>query len=248
MKKIYFIGFFLIFLGTLIFLSSFSGITGNVVGYTSIDFNLIGFFIVLSGLIIVVISKKSLDDVVIVYRLGDRQNGDDDSNSFMTDPHLHLSRNGRVSLSEFRREIESLREIPGGEELIDLVRDTYVPQLKKIANQGNEEKAEVAKMFLHALDIPYQESSESKGKLPKREVEELKSAFKSYNGTMTRRQLEVIRKHGLTFYPSESGQHPRIGYENGEQVVIAGTPGDWRTGRNISSELIRMINRYRENN
>ncbi len=236
-------------LAVLTFLFSMPSITGLVIFDSEFNgtINILGLIFLIIGLILFGHSQAhgaTLEKRVSVYRESHKKGGDEDSHYFMTDPELSFGLSGVVSLYEFRKEIDSYRAMgKEGEDLINVIRQEYEPPLLEIVASHDEDKSSIAEDFLKVLS-PEEESlgeRSSYKKLSREERREIQLAFRNWEGSLDKKQREVVNKYGLT--GEVSGRHMKIrqkGYDD-NPVTASLTPGDYRAGRNLSGHIIKML-------
>jgi len=158
-------GYFLVFAG-LLFLAFPYSLTGAVIGTAYKGTGITAGLIFIIGGISLIISN--LDDRITVYSkngVGGREQ------HLMKDPTLTFGKY-ELTLEEFQNGVKGLEN---DRDLIDVLRETYVPQLQEIADGP---KRELAKRFLGVLgmvnDSPYQLSKERK--------REIRAAFRQLRG------------------------------------------------------------------
>ena len=238
-------------LGACVMLSSFQGITGFLT-YTGISGQIrgiLGIVFLLIGIFVLITSRKEVEEgelerSIDVYKLGNNQN---DASYVLLDPEMFFGKEGRVNLGRFRREIEHLRR-EGGEELVKIVYNRYGKALQRIAESNNERKSEVAEAFLRVLDHHYHRPRHREEQenlhLSKDEREEIKNAFRQYDGRLTQQQRDVMGKYNLEY--EVGGKENKIRYkDSGYSIPISKTPSDFRTGLNTVKYIIELIEQGR---
>ncbi|MFH1500615.1 MAG: hypothetical protein ABIE22_01580 [archaeon] len=81
----------------------------------------------------------------------------------------------------------------------------------------------------------------------KEEVREIHNAFnQGIRIFPNRRQKAVLKKNGLDYRhkPNSHGEIYVLENEN-LKITTAVTPGDWRTGRNTATKIIKLLRHYR---
>jgi hypothetical protein len=128
------IGAFFILVGLLLILNSSLPLTGFIIseriGKTT--FNLIGLVFIIFG-IILFNYRLSLEVRVYDTANGKSKRSEHGRNFKMTDPEFYFGEKGLegISLSEFRIEIKRLKESSDSSGLIQIVRESYGPQLEQ---------------------------------------------------------------------------------------------------------------------
>ncbi len=236
-------------------INSLSSITGLVI-YENISpklGSLLGIiFLALGILVLIAVREKEsiLETRLAVYN--SRKGRTKDENYMMTDPELYFENSGAISLGRFKREINALREGQSGEELVKLVKDEYEPFLEKIAESEDRERSMIAIEFLKVIDPKYQtiitehHPREEDYSLTREQREEIKNAFRSYDGRVTTEQKAILRKYNLIFDNTGGGEakirYPGIGYT----VTVSKTPSDLRAGLNLVVNIKELIEKGRK--
>lgn len=233
------LGIGLIFIGLFIILTN-SFITGAVIGFQPQNYlGLFGIIIFISGILLLIVSRVgSLEEEVKevnVYELG---KGDIDEKYFMTDPYAFFSYQD-INLREFRELYEVIKRDP---ELLEKAKEIYGKGLLSIA-RGKVDNSEIAKKFLEIIYERKIPKTEFIPALTKDQKEEIKHAFepgwkKDFNGV----QRDIIGKYGFSYGKTKGGHLEVYSSRDKElKTITSSTPSDWRTGRNFSSVLIKLI-------
>lgn len=242
------LGISLIFAGLFI---SFSNrlITGYAISSQVQDyflyFNFFGIFIFISG-VLFVLSSKQEGELEKKVRVFDRSHGKGNmppgQRLAITDPELYFSRTGFVSLEEFRRGYESVRN---DYELLNMVEKYYKPQLIKIIkNSQDEEVKRIAREFWKVFHENISVNDETVG-LSDDEKNRILNAFKGgWKNNPNSKQKEILRDYRLDY--EHGTKHGRIYSPDRKHIVTtSSTTADRNTGRIIGKEIIRMIEDYR---
>ncbi|MDO8508085.1 MAG: hypothetical protein Q7S27_00205 [Nanoarchaeota archaeon] len=247
------IGVFYIILGFLILLNSFGTITGLVI-VDNIEpqiISVLGIIVISLGFLITIAIREKEGNLEknISLNLYKANKGDENESYMMTDPEFYFESTGAISLGRFKREIHHLKESSTGDELIKIVRESYEPSLIKLAESPDREKSEIAIKFLKVLDPSYKsidKKLESGYTIKRDEREEIKSAFRSYDGRLTQEQRLVLKKFNLEI--ENGAKHFRIFYSgtNYNSTLQHGKPSDFRTGLNFTTQLVNLIEKGRK--
>ena len=134
---------------------------------------------------------------------------------------------------------------------MQIIYDAYSHKLKAVAESGNEERAEIAEEFLQVLEPNYHRPIHihiiEDYSLTKDEREEIKSAFREYNGRFNAQQKDALRKYKLYTSPGKGG-HAKITYEgtNYNIFISSHRPSDYRTGIHAAHNIIDLIEKGRK--
>ena len=232
------LGIGLIFIGLFIILTN-SFITGAVIGFQPQNYlGLFGIIIFISGILLIVVSKVgSLEEEVKEVKVYDSGKGDN-KRYFMKDPYAFFSYQD-ISLEEFGKLYELIKRDP---ELLKKARKIYGKKLLSIVEEKGDD-SKIAKKFLEIIyegEIPKTESTTS---LTREEKEDIKNAFNAgwrtdFNGV----QKHIIGKHKFGYRKTKGGHLEVYSLKNNNlKYVTSSTPSDWRTGKNFSSSLIKLI-------
>src|SRR3989344_4721798 len=243
------ISIFFIILGFIILLNSFQTITGFSV-YESADFKLsisLSVIFLALGLLIAAVAREKeshLEKSIEMSVYNAKSGRTEDENYMMTDPELYFEQSGAISLGRFKRELNLLNQGETGKDLVNMIRSEYEPPLKEMAESEDSEKSRIATAFLKVLDPVYNQQEREKPKdysLKKEEREEVKDAFRSFDGTLDRNQRSILRKYNLIY--EEGTKHRHIIYAGtGYKTPIQRHPGvDSRTGLNKAIQIIELI-------
>lgn len=223
MKRV--VGILLFVKGTILLISAQTGITGNIISET------IGSFSSILGLIMIVggLFMFGLEKSLQVYSTGNKNTSPEQA-YHITDPELLLSDTGRLSLEEFRQQVNKIKN---DSELIQLVEDSYIDSLKKIKMQGGE-KAKIAKYFLEEIGI-------------KEEKQEIKELFKEWRHELNNEQKKYLEKNYNVDYKTE-GKHIKL-YSpiTGKSTSLVRTPSDFRSFQNGVQKLITFLEEIKKN-
>lgn len=235
-KGLFIMGLIFFFVGVVFTLIYIFNITGYIVS-DHLDFKNVPSYILfffLAGVITISLGNRQQRESALEYnvRVYDSSNGksrEHDRFYVMEDEH------GRVSLGELKREISRIGSDP---ELMQILREEHSPGLIKIV-QSHSNGYEVARAFLDVLGIHINEGNE-RYQLSKEEVNEIKVAFKDWNGYPDSRQKKILNKYDLLY--EKGTNHGYIKRKNGKgKVTMSNTPSDWRTGMNTTAEIIAFI-------
>ncbi len=263
-KLLHILGIFYLIIGFIILLSSFQTITGFAIiqdvqpKITSI----LGIILISLGLLISTAVKEKegeLEKKVKLSVYSGKTGQTNEENYRMTDPSLYFEQSGAVSLGRFKRDIQHLRESQDGKELIKIVREEYEPKLKELAESTDKEKANIAVEFLKVLDSNYQppkrESSHEEKSSPEKdyslaheEREEIKVAFRQYNGRINKQQREILRKYDLKYDPTGKGDDAKIRHHGTDSFITISRhpPSDYRAGIYAAHDIIGLIERLKK--
>ncbi len=227
MSKDKFFGYVLTAIG-LLFISFPHSLTGAVIGATI--FNgikiIFGLVFIVGGIALIV---SGLEDITIY----SKKNGKN-REAHLIDPKLTLG-NLDMTLDEFRNGVE---EIIDDSELMDIVRETYVPQLEEMKNSS---KKELADKFLEVLE----RVKKDEYKLPKDEKREIRDTFTQLRGNLTPQQKGVFHRYGISM--EVGAKHNKLRLGDGILTLSKGTHENPRTGQNFSHELTKFIEKYYKN-
>ncbi len=247
------LGLLYLVLGVGVLLNSFSGITGFVI-YEDVDLKwggLLSVVFVVIGILVLFTtrtSEKSELERAVVYEFNEKEK--DKNRSYrLIDRALHLSKNGQISLGEFKREISSLRREEGGEELVKIVQQEYGPALHKIAESTDKKKARIAGAFLEVLEKGYRYEEEREDyRLTQEEKRKIRNAFKERTDRLSTAQRDILRKYELAYMPSASGGHQKISYKDtGYNIGFSSSPSDRRfAGLRMANDIIHLIEKCRK--
>lgn len=243
--------------GLFLILNSSLSLTGFVIFESRgrAIFNFLGAVFIVLG-IILFNYKPSLEVVVYDATHGKSKREARGHNYRITDPNFYFGQKGTegISLSDFRKEVEDLRRSPDGQELIGIVRETYGPQLEKAIKSGEPEKARVAREFLAVLyNREYARNlGRERRELSKQEAEEIRNAFKDWEGRPNVKQARILRAYGFVYEPGKSHPHIRSSEYHDLFVSVSSTPSDIHAGDNAAKDVINLIERayerkFREN-
>ncbi len=243
--RLRFVGLMLAILGIFLVLVTVPRFTGFVVlGDSSlrVSVQVIGLILFIGGIFLMISQKEDLESQVDVYddRVRKGLKGKERTHYFLVDSERSVSNEGRVSLGEFERQIASYRKDKEGSEYVEVIRSTYALGLHKIVARGGE-KAEIARAFLNVLEGS-EEKQEEDTSISFDEKREIKNAFRGWNGTPNREQLEVCRKYGINYeHGSNSGKF-RLGHYS---RPVSLTPSH-EASSGITRDLANMIRESRE--
>lgn len=229
----------------LIFIGQVS-ITGFViVGDLNFEWRFVlGLVLVVGGFLIFMSSREKvsvLEGVVDVYDATNGKNPSAERDYHLLDPYLSFGR-ADITLRDFKQGIVAIRE---DEELFSIVKGEYGPPLIKLREAGGE-KGRIATQFLNVLGYTEEDSINSRDLVSPEERKEIKDTFKEWDGSLSRRQREMLDKYNIGYEKSRAGSHWHLTY--GEKMVTASSSSsDWKAGRNVASDLLRMIEHRRKN-
>lgn len=150
----------------------------------------------------------------------------------------------RITLGEMRKQINEFRREKGGDEYVRIMREEYSPILHDIIDNSNEAQRKVAWGFLEVLGEKRQNEERNFG-LTRDQEREIKETFRDYNGTLSSRQRDILGKYGFNI-EGRKDNHKGFRYRNsGFSVIASSSPSDWRTGRNLASDIIKVIEKAR---
>lgn len=209
-----------------------------------------GLWLIIASLVLFTVAtaerKKSSGLEIRVYDSSNGKDKNPDRAFVLEDTALEFG-GGPVKLGEFKKEIARYHQEKGGEELVGIIRDTYAPGLREIAQSSDTQKAKIAREFLAVLGETYKEP-EHNYRLTKDEREEIKYTFRGFSGgKLNSDQINLLREYNFTYHPEHSGRHPYI--EHAETKVkepLPWSPSDWRSGKNFISGIIKKIEESRE--
>lgn len=232
------IGF--IFIGLFIILTN-SFITGAVIGFQPQNYlGLFGIIIFISGILLITISKiGSLEEEVKEVNVYDSGKGDDNKRYFMSDPYAFFSYED-INLGEFRELYGIIKKDP---ELLEKAIEIYGKSLLSIVEE-KKDNSDIAKKFLKIIYEGKIPKTESKVVLlSKEEKEEIKNAFNAgWNTDFNGVQRNIIRRYEFDYRKTKGGHLDVYSLKNnGLRYTTSSTPSDWRTGKNFSNSLIKLI-------
>ncbi len=238
-----FIGIAYLLLGFIVILQSFRGLTGFVI-FEDVPQQigwLAGVASIVVGIIVIAVSRGA----VIVYDAKRARNKEHDY--MLRDKHL-LFGGEDLSLKEFKKEIHKLRESNDGEEMVNIVKTEYRPDLEQIVKDGGK-NGEIAEEFLKVLVPSYkrrEEEQEDNFRVSKEEKEEIKHAFRQFDGKLSTEQKNVLRKYNLTYDDSGRGPSAKIYYSGTEYWMTVGRTPSKPSGDYITHYLIGIIEQGRK--
>lgn len=234
-------GLLLLAAGILLILYGISGVTGFVIfeastAIRSVSFYL-GLFLLAAGILLSAAQEGELEKTVKVY---------DSSKGKSKDVERYYVieyANGRkTTLGELRREVESLRAEKEGPQLVGILQDELVAPLEQVIDE-EPNKAEIVRSFLGVLGINEPAPTYS---LTKDEKLEIRTAFKDWSGTPTKRQMEVAEKYGLEYEPDHPNYKRFVYVGTSAFVTVSSTPSAQNAGKNVAKDLIHLTERGRE--
>jgi hypothetical protein len=241
------IGTFFIFGGLFV---SFTGrlITGYAISsefqnYFSF-FNYLGIIIFLLGIFILFSSKReTLEKKVDVFSKAPKKTIalPKEANYHITDPELYFSNTGFVSLEEFQRGIDKIRN---DSELMLIIKGAYTPELRRILRDpSNIDKQGIAREFwktLYGEEISVSEPGEI---LDEDEKRQIKNAFKSgWKNAPNSHQREVLSHYNLGYRQTRSNHGEIYSVHNPHfNTFTSLTPGDSNAGIKIAGNVIHLI-------
>ena len=239
------VGFVLIIIGVFLILASTPRVTGFAVfddTFFRSGFQLVGLVFLIGGALLLTFGKKSLESQVEVYDdgIGRSLPHREEQHYFMNDSEGAISSSGRVSLGEFKKQIDHYRKEEQGDELIEIIRGAYSPSLHNLVKRGGE-KATVARAFLDVLEGP-NESDENSTTISFAEKREIKNAFRGWDGKPTREQLEVIGKYGITY--EHGSNHGKLWIGPYSRPVSLTPSHEASSG--ITRDIVNLIHESRE--
>jgi len=118
--------------------------------------------------------------------------------------------------------------------VIEEMRDLVSKDATGILLQGTNQ-------LLESLGLKPAERKEEDSGEAYRDLSELRSAFKEWNGMPTPRQRRVLTELGLEYI--DRGNHPRISERDNSAhfVIVSKTPSDVRAGKNIVTKIKRLL-------
>jgi len=235
-------------------------ITGAVIGFQPMNYlGLLGIFIFIFGAFLILASGTSIleekvksGDIAVYDSMKGKKETDDESRYFMKDPKHIFTSYGDISLSDFGEMYGIIKDDP---ELLKKARESYGRELLSIVQEGDEHNVRIAKEFLKVLyggKIPMTKGKEEKilkksgRSLSKKELERIKKSFRDWKGHIDKRQRAVLIEYNLG--------HEKTGRDHVEiyslrdkhnRYVTSATPSDYRTGRNLAANIIKIIERSR---
>ena len=244
-KRLFRGGLFLIFLGVLFSLINVK-VTGFVIG-SSLKTNtmlVLSVVFILGGILLMTAGSRTTHGGLVkkidVYDASHGKSPHKERSYHLLDPYLNFGK-ADINLDDFRRGIEEIKDDP---ELMSIVRDEYGSRLQQIIEHGGE-KAKVARQFLSVLGVERESGESNSIKLNADQKREIKDVFRDFTGDLNKYQRKILDGYGISY--ELSGGHWHLGYQGGSAEAVApSTPSDWRTGRNLASELIKVIERRRK--
>lgn len=168
------------------------------------------------------------------------RNKDHDRVYVMISPGGDLGQ-GPVTLGAVKAQVGKLLKDPDGREYMEIVRETYGPPLQELASSSDSETATVAREFLEAIGSYAEETiGEKPYRLSKDEREEIKHAFRGFDGTFDKHQQQVLDRYNISIERRGSG-HYHLRKKGGGTITTSSTPSDHRTGRNMVTQIIHLI-------
>lgn len=237
-----FIGLFVSFTDRLI---TGYAISSQVQNYFSF-FNYFGIVIFLFGIFILLSSKqKELEKRVEVFS---QPNIRSSNNAYhITDPELYFSNTGFVSLEDFKKGIEKIKD---DRELIIIVRDTYSPDLHKmLKDTSNPDKQMIAREFWKALYGEEISAAEPGEVLDEDEKKRIMITFRSgWKNAPNSHQREVLSHYNLDYKIRRGSTHGEIySIPNPHfNIITSVSPSDINAGRAIARDLIHMLERIKK--
>lgn len=76
--------------------------------------------------------------------------------------------------------------------------------------------------------------------MSKKQVQEMKAILKGYKHF---NRKMVVFFEGLGFTVLQTGSHVKLMFENGQSIILAKTPSDYRAGLNAYSMIVRVCGR-----
>lgn len=148
-----------------------------------------------------------------------------------------------LSLGEFKKYLHELND----PELTNYLRQTYGPVFREKALRGSETEKPIARAFYEVLtgqNLVDEQSQESNA-LSREEKEQIKAAFRSYNGIVTKDMRAVFDKYGFRY--ENGGSHYIINNSEGKRVAtLSASPSDGRTGQNFAHDIIHAIESHKK--
>ena len=236
------VGIAFLVIGAIFLIISFAGITGYAV-FSEGDFKagvLTALWFFVAGAVLIGVSVSRLEVKVYDSSSGSGRGKHPDKDYKFDDIRRELnSSGGPVSLGEFKREIDRYRGEEGGEELIEIVRQTYAPVFRAAVNSGDAERARVGRAFLEVLGEKVEEEKEDY-RLSSEEREHIKRVFKGFNGTLNSQQRELIKEYGF-HYDNTTGGHPMLVHRSGNKMPLPFTPSRQKVGLYVASNMIHLL-------
>lgn len=245
MNKLYILSLSYFCLSVILIISQIYSITGfsisEIIGRTSINpLGIIFFFI---GILLFMAGRSEESNlekqIAKVFDASDGKSKDNDATYTFVDPSGY-----RITLGEMKKQIDEFRQEKGGEEYVRIMREEYSPFLHQLTNKNDEDQREIAWSFLEALGEKRQNEEKNFG-LTRDQEREIKESFRDYNGNLSSRQRGMLGKYGFNIEERKGG-HKGFRYRNsGFSVITSSSPSDWRTGRNLASDIIKVIEKAR---
>jgi len=247
-KHLRFLSLILFFLGIFFLLNSKTDITGAVIGLPDISSgfsSILGIVFIFVSLILFMTNRSDLETKIDVYDDGiDRKNKERNlaQHYFMSDYNgdFHINR-APISLGEFERQINSYRN-EGEEEFVEIIEDQNSPALHRIVERGGN-KVEIARAFLKVLEGEVERNY----RLNTVERREIREPFRTYDGDITRDITKIFKKYNIDYEIRHGGHYKFKQPGGGVSVTASRTPSDIKTGLNIATEIIKMIEKNHEN-
>ena len=244
-------GILFLIIGIFLLLNSLQNITGFVT-FESPNIkssSLLGIILVAIGILMLSHSRTSqLEQLVGVFN--SRKNNNPEDSFMMTDPELFFGKEGQLNLKKFKEEIAQIKKGSDGEELIKIIDEAYRHRLKAVAESDNEERAGMAEAFLQVLEPNYHrpihkhEQELEDYSLTREEREEIKNAFRQWDGKLTKQQRRILRGYNLVYSPMDP--HSKISYEGtGYNISISNSPSH-SAGDYITSNIADLIEKGRK--
>ena len=242
-------GISFLIIGIVLFLNSFQTLTGLVIfeNLTVKSSSFIGAIFILAGALILTSARaetSELEELIGVFN--SKKNKNREESFILTDPELFFGKDGQLNLRKFKEEVAHLRKDSAGGELVQIIYNAYSPRLKEIAESKNEERAEIAEEFLRVLDPRYHRPihHEEDYSLTREEREEVKNAFRSWDGKLTKQQRRILRGYNLVYSPMDP--HSKISYEGtGYNISVSNSPSH-SAGDYITSNIADLIEKGRK--
>lgn|SRR3989338_9363444 len=150
----------------------------------------------------------------------------------------------RITLGEMKKQVHQFRQDNEGSELLKIMKEEYSPLLYKVVDNGEERDKEIAWCFLEVLGEK-RSSEENDFCLKNEERREIYGIFHDWSGDVNPIQRKVLGRYNIYFDNSGKG-HPKFRYSNtGHSVTTSSTPSDNRTGRNLATNIIHLIENAR---
>tara|TARA_Y100000310_G_C20595346_1_gene770224 strand:+ start:139 stop:870 length:732 start_codon:yes stop_codon:yes gene_type:complete len=235
-------GVFLLLIAVAINLSA-GTFTGAAIGLESSIIQPLFFVFLIGGIALIFTATKAPGKLEVEVYEESRGRGERKKEAYiMTDPAFYFPEyHGSLHLSQLRKGIREANELGIGDELLEDLKATYAKSLRKALRDPN--RAPIAEEFLRELNS-YEESDEEEADLDTRE---LKAAFKEWTGTPTKNQKRALSKQDLSYTPSSGTGYSRIkNNDTGEFVTVSSTPSSKNAGRNVFSDLVKLLQRVRK--